>query len=96
MNFELTEENFNIYAIKHYDNPACKGMAEYNDDLKRFRYLKRLFKKYKSENDLFVKKHFNCNDIMNIDDSDINNKNLNQNKKNENLRLISAIHPPDP
>ena len=52
MIFELTEENFNIYAIKHYDNPACKGMAEYNDDLKRFRYLKRLFKKYKSENDL--------------------------------------------
>lgn len=46
MRFELTEENFTIYAIKHYDNPGCKGISEFNDDLKRFRYLKRLFKKY--------------------------------------------------
>lgn len=46
MNFELTEDNFVLYAIKNYDNPACKGMAEFEDDLKRFRYLKRLFRKY--------------------------------------------------
>ena len=46
MNFELTEENFVIFAMKHYDNPACRGMAEFDDDLKRFRYLKRLFRKY--------------------------------------------------
>lgn len=46
MNFELTEENFVIFAMKHYDNPACRGMAEFEDDLKRFRYLKRLFRKY--------------------------------------------------
>jgi hypothetical protein len=46
MNFELTEENFIIYAMKFYDNPYCKGMAEFEDDLKRFRYLKRLFRKY--------------------------------------------------
>lgn len=46
MKFELTEENFILYAIKNYDNPACKGMAEFEDDLKRFRYLKRLFRKY--------------------------------------------------
>ena len=46
MSFELTEENFVIYAMKHYDNPACKGMSEFEDDLKKFRYLKRLFRKY--------------------------------------------------
>lgn len=46
MSFELTEENFDMFAIRHYDNPACKGIAEFNDDLKRFRYLKRLFRKY--------------------------------------------------
>jgi len=46
MSFELTEENFTIYAMKFYDNPSCKGMAEFEDDLKRFRYLKRLFRKY--------------------------------------------------
>ena len=46
MRFELTEDNFTLYAIKHYDNPACNGIAEFEDDLKRFRYLKRLFRKY--------------------------------------------------
>lgn len=52
MKFELTEENFTLYAIKHYDNPHCKGMDEFVDDLKRFKYLKRLFRKYNSGKDL--------------------------------------------
>jgi len=52
MNFELTDENFIMYAIKYYDNPYCKGMAEFLDDLKRFKYLKRLFRKYSATNDL--------------------------------------------
>jgi len=52
MNLDLTEENFTLYAIKHYDNTACKGIAEFNDDLKRFRYLKRLFNKYIAGKDL--------------------------------------------
>lgn len=46
--YELTEDNFVLYAMKHYDNPHCKGLNEFNDDLKRFRYLKRLFRKYKA------------------------------------------------
>jgi len=46
MNLELNEDNFVMYAIKHYDNPHCKGMEEFLDDLKRFKYLKRLFRKY--------------------------------------------------
>lgn len=46
MNVELTEDNFVMYAIKHYDNPNCSGMNEFLDDLKRFKYLKRLFRKY--------------------------------------------------
>jgi len=46
MVFELTEDNFSMYALRHYDNPSCKGIAEFEDDLKRFRYLKRLFRKY--------------------------------------------------
>lgn len=52
MNFELTEENFVIFAIKHYDNPFCKGMLEFEDDLKKFRYLKRLFRKYTAGKEL--------------------------------------------
>lgn len=49
---DLNEDNFMIYAIKHYDNPFCKGMNEFLDDLKRFKYLKRLLRKYSVNNDL--------------------------------------------
>jgi len=52
MNFELNEDNFLLYAIKHYDNPNCRGMNEFLDDLKKFKYLKRLFRKYSATNDL--------------------------------------------
>lgn len=48
MIYELTEDNFTLYAMKYYDNPSCKGIDEFKDDLKRFRYLKRLFRKYKA------------------------------------------------
>jgi len=52
MNFELNEDNFLLYAIKHYDNPNCSGMHEFSDDLKRIKYIKRLLKKYICGNDL--------------------------------------------
>lgn len=46
MVFDLTEDTFFMYAIKHYDNPACKGLSEFNEDMKRFKYLKRLLGRY--------------------------------------------------
>jgi hypothetical protein len=52
MQFELTEENFIIYALKNYDNPGCKGMEEFLDDLKKFKYIKRLLKKPNTGNNL--------------------------------------------
>lgn len=52
MVFDLNEDNFVLYAMKHYDNPSCKGMNEFLDDLKRFKYLKRLLRKYSVNNDL--------------------------------------------
>ena len=30
-----------MFAIKHYDNPQCEGETEFNDDMKRFKYVKR-------------------------------------------------------
>ena len=42
----LTAENINMFAIKHYDNPSCVDEQEFLDDMKRFKYLKRLFRKY--------------------------------------------------
>ena len=43
----LTKDNIVMYAIKHYDNPSCSGMEEFYDDMKRFKYIKRLLRKYK-------------------------------------------------
>jgi hypothetical protein len=44
----LTEDNFLLFAMKVYDNPQCKDMEEFYEDINRIKYLKRLFKKYKS------------------------------------------------
>jgi len=43
----LNDENFLLYAVKNYNNPSCTGMKEFQDDLKRFKYIKRLLRKYK-------------------------------------------------
>jgi len=42
----LTEDNFTMFAVKNYDNPSCNGMDEFLDDLKRFKYIKRLLRKH--------------------------------------------------
>ena len=49
---ELTPENINMFAIKHYDNPHCVDEQEFLDDMKRFKYLKRLFRKYDTTREL--------------------------------------------
>ena len=41
-----------MYAIKHYENPQCEGEKEFHDDMKRFKYIKRLLKKYKMSGEL--------------------------------------------
>ena len=43
---ELNEDNFLLFAIKHYDNPQCATKDDFYEDLKRFKYIKRLFKRY--------------------------------------------------
>lgn len=43
---KLDNSTFVLFAAKHYDNPACQDTMEFYDDLKRFKYLKRLFGKY--------------------------------------------------
>ena len=42
----LNDDNFLIYAIKNYNNPGCEGMSDLEDDLKRFKYVKRLLNRY--------------------------------------------------
>tara|TARA_R110000868_G_scaffold282823_1_gene543116 strand:- start:13 stop:402 length:390 start_codon:yes stop_codon:yes gene_type:complete len=48
---DLTNDNIMIYAIKAYDKPNCV-MSEFKDDMKRFNYLKRLFRRYRKVNEL--------------------------------------------
>jgi len=43
---KLTPDNIMMFAIKHYDNPSAVDKKEFLDDMKRFKYLKRLFRKY--------------------------------------------------
>ena len=52
MQYELTEDNFIMFAVKNYDNPGCHGMDEFYDDLKRFKYIKRLLRKHNVGKDL--------------------------------------------
>lgn len=48
----LNENNFLVYAMHHYDNPQCHSIEEFEEDLKRFLYLKKLLTRYKKENEL--------------------------------------------
>ena len=43
---QITNENVMMFALKHYDNPQCEGEKEFQDDMKRFKYIKRLLRKY--------------------------------------------------
>ena len=47
---DLNEKNFLLYAMKEYDNPQCVEVEEFNDDLRRIKYIKRLFNQYHTEN----------------------------------------------
>jgi hypothetical protein len=49
---KLTESNFLLYAMHHYDNPQCSSVDEFEEDLKRFLYLKKLFSRYKNNGEL--------------------------------------------
>lgn len=49
MNFlTLNSDNFEYFCMKNYTNPQCKSIDEFRDDMDRIKYLKRLFRKYKS------------------------------------------------
>jgi len=43
---EITKDNWLLFAQQNYDNPTLETEEEFNDDIKRFKYLKRLFRKY--------------------------------------------------
>lgn len=64
---KLEESTFTLYASKYYDNPQCHSIEEFEDDLKRISYIKKIFIKYKQTgeiNERLILNHmvvfFNC------------------------------------
>jgi hypothetical protein len=51
---ELNESNYQLFAIKFYDNPQALTKDDFDDDLKRIKYIKRLLKRYKNTGELKV------------------------------------------
>ena len=49
---ELNADNYIMFAIKHYENPQSVTKEDFEEDLKRFKYLKRLLRKYIKTGDL--------------------------------------------
>ena len=48
----ITKKNWLFYAIKNYNVPNLDSEQEFYEDVKRFKYLKRLFRKYKTTGEL--------------------------------------------
>jgi len=51
---ELNESNYLLFAIKFYNNPQAVTRDDFEADLKRIRYIKRLLKRYKNTGELKV------------------------------------------
>lgn len=49
---KLNEGNFLLEAMHNYDNPQCHSLEEFEEDIKRFLYLKKLLSRYKNNGEL--------------------------------------------
>ena len=52
---EITKQNWLLYASHNYDNPTLERQQEFDDDIKRFKYLKRLFRKYETLGEIKIR-----------------------------------------
>jgi hypothetical protein len=65
----IDESNFALYAAQHYINPRILNIDEFNEDLDRFKYLKKLINQYVNKGDLqerLISNHLIC--IYNVFD----------------------------
>jgi len=51
----LNRRNFELYAAQNYNNPECLDIEEFKEDLARFKYLKRLLRRYELADDLQIR-----------------------------------------
>ena len=59
---ELNKENFLLFSVKHYENPNTSTQEEFEEDLKRFKYVKRWLKKYHESGE--INSHLLLNHII--------------------------------
>ena len=60
---ELNEDNYMMFGIKHYENPQAVTQEDFYEDLKKFKYIKRLLKRYQKSGELkshLLLNHFIC------------------------------------
>ena len=60
---ELNEDNYMMFAIKQYENPQAVTQEDFYEDLKKFKYIKRLLKRYQKSGELkshLLLNHFIC------------------------------------
>ena len=59
----MNEDNYMMFAIKHYENPQAVTQEDFYEDLKKFKYIKRLLKRYQKSGELkshLLLNHFIC------------------------------------
>ena len=49
---DLNDDTFLMYAMREYNNMQCTDIEEFYDDLKKIKYIKRLFNSYKNNGQL--------------------------------------------
>jgi len=59
---ELNQDNWSIFAIKNYNNPQSVTYGDFEEDIKKFKYIKRLFRRYETTGEL--KTHLILNHII--------------------------------
>ena len=45
---ELNQDNWVLFAIKNYDNPQSVTYSDFEEDVKKFKYIKRLLRRYQT------------------------------------------------
>jgi len=59
---ELNQDNWVMFAIQNYNNPQSVTYSDFEEDIKKFKYIKRLFRRY--ETNEILKKHLILNHII--------------------------------
>jgi len=61
----LKEENYDLFVREMYDNPACESESEFQEDLNRIKYIKRLFSRFDKTGELKIRLILNHIIILN-------------------------------